>query len=168
MDETTKPAATPNQTTMQVDTGRTIIITRRFNARAATVFEAWTSAALVKRWWAPKSHGVSVVSCEADVRVGGRYRYVLRHSSGEIAFSGEYREVTPPTRLCYTQVFEPMADAGAVLVTLTLEEQAGKTLLVATEVYPSRQAREAALSSGMEHGMRETLDQLDELVASLR
>ena len=69
---TAKP--TPNQTTMQVDSERTIVITRSFDARAATVFEAWTSAALVKRWWAPKSHGVSVVSCEADVRVGGKYR----------------------------------------------------------------------------------------------
>lgn len=162
---TAKP--TPNQTTMQVDSERTIVITRSFDARAATVFEAWTSAALVKRWWAPKSHGVSVVSCEADVRVGGKYHYVLRHPGGDIAFSGEYREVTPPTRLVYTQVFEPMADAGAVVVTLTLEEHGGKTRMVATEVYPSREAREAALSSGMEHGMRETLEQLDELVASL-
>ena len=134
---------------------------------ALAVYEAWTNAELVARWWAPRSLGVSVVSCEADVRVGGKYRYVLQNRDGsEIAFSGEYTELTPYSRIVYTQVFEGYP-GPAMTITITLEEHGGKTRLVAHEVYPSAEARDAALGSGMEHGMRETMDQLDELVASL-
>lgn len=108
------------------------------------------------------------MGCEADVRVGGSYRYVLRGDGGaDLGFSGTYTEVTPHSRLVYTQVFEPIAHAGAVIVTVTFAERDGKTDLVAHELYPSTEARAGALASGMEHGMRETLDQLDELVASL-
>jgi uncharacterized protein YndB with AHSA1/START domain len=160
---------TKNETSMELQGDRIVVITRRFNGPARIVFDAWTKPEFVKRWWAPASHCVAVVSCEADVRVGGRYRYALKQSEGEeFAFSGEYREVTPHSRLVYTQLFEPMAEAGAVVVTITLKEERGKTLLVAHEAYPSAEARDAALASGMEHGMRETMDQLDELVASLR
>jgi uncharacterized protein YndB with AHSA1/START domain len=158
-----------NQTTMELKADRELVITRTFNAPARIVFDAWTKAELVKRWWAPKSHGVSIAECNADVRVGGSYRYVLRPKEGDdIAFSGKYTEITPHSRLVYTQFFEPMRDAGAVIVTITFEEQGAKTRLVSHELYPSKEAREAALGSGMEHGMRETMDQLDELVASLR
>lgn len=158
-----------NTTSMALEADRAIVISRTFNGPARIVFDAWTRPELVKRWWAPKSHGVSVVGCDADVRVGGSYRYVLQRDTGdEFAFSGKYTEVTPHTRLVYTSVFEPMADAGAVIVTVTFEERDGKTHLVSHELYPSPEAREAALASGMEHGMRETMDQLDELVASLR
>jgi uncharacterized protein YndB with AHSA1/START domain len=109
------------------------------------------------------------VGCDADVRVGGKYRYVLRRDAGDaFGFSGKYIEVTPHSRLVYTQVFEPMADAGEVIITVTFDERDGKTRLVAHELYPSQAARDAALASGMEHGMRETMDQLDELVVSLR
>jgi uncharacterized protein YndB with AHSA1/START domain len=157
-----------NQTSMELVSDREIVIARTFNGPARIVFDAWTRPELVRRWWAPKSHGVSVAECDADVRVGGKYRYVLRRDTGdEFAFSGEYREVTPHTRLVYTQIFEPYAEAGAVMVTVTFEERGGKTHLVSNEIYPSAEAREAALSAGMEHGMRETMDQLDELVASL-
>jgi uncharacterized protein YndB with AHSA1/START domain len=157
-----------NQTTMELESERTIVITRTFNGPARIVFDAWTRPELVKRWWAPKSLGASIASCDADVRVGGNYRYVLRLDTGdEMAFSGTYTEVTPHSRLVYTQVFEPMQDAGAVIVTVTFDERDGKTHLVAHELYPSQEVREAALASGMEHGMRETMDQLDELVASL-
>jgi uncharacterized protein YndB with AHSA1/START domain len=157
-----------NVTTMKLNAERELVISRTFNAPPRIVFEAWTRADFVKRWWAPKSHGVTIASCEADVRKGGKYRYVLRQASGEeLGFSGVYTEVTPYSRLVYTQFFEPMADAGAVVITVTLEEQRGKTRLVAHEVYPSNEAREGALAAGMEHGMRETMDQLDELVASL-
>jgi uncharacterized protein YndB with AHSA1/START domain len=157
-----------NQTTMELRSDREIVITRTFDGPARIVFDAWTRPELVRRWWAPKSHGVSLSSCDADVRPGGTYRYVLSREGGEeIAFSGKYTEVTPPARLVYTQVFEPMAGAGEVVVTVTFEERDGKTHLVAHEVYPSAEVREAALASGMEHGMRETMDQLDELIASL-
>jgi uncharacterized protein YndB with AHSA1/START domain len=121
----------------------------------------------VRRWWAPRSHGVEITECRADVRVGGEYRYVLGRGAEVIGFSGVYREVTPHTRLAYTQLFEPMAAAGAVAVTVTFEEAAGRTRVSSHEVYPSAMAREAAISAGMEHGMRESMDQLDELVASL-
>jgi uncharacterized protein YndB with AHSA1/START domain len=157
-----------NETTVELQSDRELIITRCFDAPVRMVFEAWTSAELVRRWWAPRSHGVTMAGCEADVRVGGKYRYVLRNSEGgEIAFSGEYREIQPPTRLVYTQVFEPMAGAGAVVVTVTFEETGGKTRMISHERYPSKQARDGALASGMEHGLRETLDQLEELVAAL-
>jgi uncharacterized protein YndB with AHSA1/START domain len=158
-----------NQTSMDITSDRELVIARTFNGPARIVFDAWTRAELVKRWWAPKSHGVSIVSCEADVREGGSYRYVMRHHEhGDIAFSGKYIEVTPYSRLVYTQFFEPMMDAGAVIVTITLEEKNGKTHLRSHELYPSKEALETTLASGMEHGMRETMDQLEELVASLR
>ncbi len=157
-----------NHTTMELKSDREIVIARTFNGPARLVFDAWTKPELVKRWWAPKSRGVSVVGCDADVRVGGNYRYVLRRDTGdEFGFSGNYTEVTPHSRLVYTQCFEPIPDAEAI-ITVTFDEQDGKTRLVAHELYPSKEAREGALASGMEQGMRETMDQLEKLVASLR
>jgi uncharacterized protein YndB with AHSA1/START domain len=159
--------ATKNQTTVERKSDRELLITRMFNGPARIVFDAWTKAELVARWWAPKSRGVSVVSCNADVRVGGRWRYVLRHSgTEEIAFSGEYLEVKPHTRLAYTSIFEAFPDSPST-VAVTFEERDGKTLLVAHETYSSKEALDAAIATGMEGGMRETMDQLDELVASL-
>jgi uncharacterized protein YndB with AHSA1/START domain len=158
-----------NKTSMELKGDREIVITRTFNGPAKIVFDAWTKPELVRRWWAPKSRGVSIASCDAEIRVGGTYRYVLRLDSGdEFAFSGKYTEVTPSSRLVYTQVFEPQAEAGEAIVTVTFEERDGKTYLVSHEQYPSAEWREAALGSGMEHGMREAMDQLEELVASLR
>lgn len=152
---------------MELESDRTIVISRKFNAPARIVFDAWTRADLVKRWWAPRALGVTMASCEADVRVGGGYRYVLSNPDGsEAAFSGRYTEITPPSRLVYTQVFEPMAEAGSVTVTVTFDERDGKTHMVSRELYPSKEVREAVLASGMEHGMRETMDQLDALVSS--
>lgn len=161
--------AAMNQTTMELRSDRELIITRVFNGPARLVFEAYTRPEHVRRWWAPRSHGVSVVACEADVRVGGRYRYVLRKNSGgpDIAFSGIYTEVTAPTRVVFTSVFEPMADAGAVVCTVTFTERDGRTEMVSYEVYPSKEARDATIASGMEHGMREAMDQLEDLIASL-
>ncbi|MCA9727428.1 MAG: SRPBCC family protein [Candidatus Eisenbacteria bacterium] len=151
---------------MEMRSDREIVISRTFRAPARILFDAWTRADLVSRWWAPKSHGVEIAHCEADVRVGGKYRYVLRKGDDEFAFSGTYSEVTPPTRLVYSHVFEAFPDSP-VTVTVTFEELDGETRLVAHEVYPSKEALAGALSSGMEHGMRETMDQLDALVAVL-
>jgi uncharacterized protein YndB with AHSA1/START domain len=157
-----------NRTSMDIESDRALVISRTFNGPAQIVFDAWTQPELVKRWWAPKSHGVSVAVCDADIRVGGNYRYVLRRDTGEeFAFSGTYNEVTPYSRLVYTNVFEPMRSAGEVIVTVTFEERDGKTHLIAHELYPSKVVLERTLASGMEQGMRETMDQLDELVASL-
>lgn len=165
---TSSEPAPANRTSMEIVSDREIVIERTFNGPARIVFDAWTRPELVKRWWAPRSLGVSVVSIDADVRVGGGYRYVLLPAGGdEFAFSGTYTEITPHSRLVYTQVFEPMRDAGEMVITVTFDERDGTTRMVSREVYPSREARDAALESGMEHGMRETMDQLDELVASL-
>jgi uncharacterized protein YndB with AHSA1/START domain len=160
---------TQDRTTLERTSDRELVITRTFNGPARIVFDAWTNADLVRRWWAPRSRGVTMASCEADVRPGGKYRYVLRHDEGgEFAFSGQYSEVTPHTRLVYTQVFEPMAAHGEAIVTITFQERDAKTKLIAREVYPSKEVLDQTLASGMEGGMRETLDQLDALIASLR
>ncbi|MFT3924191.1 MAG: SRPBCC family protein [Myxococcales bacterium] len=157
-----------NETIMQLTSDREIVIERTFNAPPRLVFDAWTKPEFVKRWWAPKGLGVAMVSCEADVRVGGKYRYVIKPARFDaVAFSGEYSEITPYSRLVYTQFFEPMRNAGAVVVSVSFEDLGDRTHLISHELYPSKEAREAALSSGMEQGMRQTMDQLDELVASL-
>lgn len=162
-----------NQTTMELKGDREIVIARTFNGPACIVFDAWTTPELVERWWAPKTRHVGVVECEADVRPGGYYRYVLSLQNGHrFAFSGTYNEVTPPTRLVYTQIYEPTAAGAnphdpAVVITVTFDERDGKTHLVSRSLCPSKDVRDAIIASGMEHGMRETMDQLDELVASL-
>ncbi|MCY1035959.1 SRPBCC family protein [Corallococcus sp. BB11-1] len=153
-------------TVLEVKSDREVLISRTFRAPPRIVFDAWTRPEFVRRWWAPRSC-VEVVDIQADVRVGGAYRYQTRHDGRDTTFYGTYSEVTPHTRLAYTQIFDMFPDA-AVLVTITFEERDGKTHLVSHEVYPSKEALEGALASGMEHGLRETMDQLDELVASLR
>jgi uncharacterized protein YndB with AHSA1/START domain len=155
-------------TTLERVSGRELAITRTFRAPAEIVFDAWTRPEFVKQWWAPESRGVTLVECDADLRVGGKYRYVLEHASeGLLAFSGEYLEFERPSRLVYTQRFEPVPGDPAV-VTVTFEERDGSTTLVAREVYPSKEILEGVLESGMEEGMRETLDQLAALLASQR
>jgi uncharacterized protein YndB with AHSA1/START domain len=155
-----------NPTSLKRTSDREIVITRTFRAPAQIVFDAWTRPEHVKRWWAPRSRGVTLVECDADLRPGGAYRYVLARGKQEhFAFSGKYLEITRPTRLVYTQSLEPMPDEA--VVTVTFEERDGSTTLVAHEVYPSKEVLDGVLASDMEHGMRETFDQLDELVASL-
>src|SRR5262245_21139338 len=172
--DATSEGTVMNQTTMALEGDREIVIKRTFNGPARIVFDAWTRPELVRRWWAPKSHRVSVTSCEADVRVGGTYRYVLRkHNEDQFAFSGQYREVTAPSRLVYTEIFEPTAaganpDDEGVVVTVTFDEHDGKTNLVSRSLCPSREVRDMIIASGMEHGMKESMDLLEELVASLR
>jgi uncharacterized protein YndB with AHSA1/START domain len=159
-----------SDTTLTKTSDRQIVITRTFRAPPRTVWEVWTNPRHVEKWWAPTSRDCTVSSAVADVKVGGTYRYVTRVSTGdEFAFVGKYVELTPPSRLVYTQIFEPMAEAGEAVVTVTFEERpGGTTFMRSTELYPSAEALEAALASGMESGMRETLDQLDALAASLR
>jgi uncharacterized protein YndB with AHSA1/START domain len=143
---------------------RELVVTRTFDAPARLVFEAWTSPELIKRWWAPKSSGLSLLSCEADVRVEGKYRFEFGHEGSKpmMAFFGKYIEVVPHARLVWTN---EESDDGAVS-TLTLEEQDGKTLLVMRELYPSQEALDRAVD-GMEGGMPETFAQLDELLVTL-
>ncbi len=141
-----------------------LVVTRTFNGPARLVFEAWTRPALFMRWWVPKSTGMSLLSCEMDVRAGGKYRLEFGHPASEqpIAFHGTYIEVTPHARLVWTN--EESAD-GAV-TTLTFEEKGGKTLLVFHELYRSKEALDASIE-GMEGGMPEQFEQLDELLATL-
>jgi uncharacterized protein YndB with AHSA1/START domain len=153
------------RTEMELVGDREIVITRTFRARAGVVFDAWTSAEHVRAWWAPASRGLTMAVCEAEVRPGGSYRYVLARNAERIAFSGRYIEVERPVRLVYTQRFEPMP--GEITITVTFAEREGSTTLTAREVYPSKQVRDAALATGMEEGMRETFELLAELVVKL-
>jgi len=143
---------------------RELVVTRTFDAPARIVFEAWTRPGLLKRWWVPKSCGMSLVSCEADVRVGGRYRFEFGHpeASHPMVFFGRYIEVTPPSRLVWTN---EESEDGAV-TTVTFEDKGGKTLLVLHERYPSKEALDASIA-GREGGMPEQFAQLDELLATL-
>jgi uncharacterized protein YndB with AHSA1/START domain len=159
-----EPTHMKDRTTVERRSERELVVTRRINGPARIVFEAFTKPELLKRWWVPKSSGLSLLSCEADVRVGGRYRLVFASEGPEpMAFYGRYLEVTPHSRLVWTN--DEAADGGAV-TTVTFEEEGGKTLLVMHDLYPSKEALDGVLA-GMEEGMRETLEQLDELVVTL-
>jgi uncharacterized protein YndB with AHSA1/START domain len=159
-----EPTLMNNRTTVERNSERELVVTRMFNAPPRIVFEAWTKPELLKRWWAPKSTGLSLLSCEADVRVGGKYRFEFGHeaASKPMVFFGRYIEVTPHSRLVWTN---DESDDVAV-TTVTFEEKGGKTLLVMHELHPSKEALDAALA-GMESGMPETFAQLDELLVTL-
>jgi uncharacterized protein YndB with AHSA1/START domain len=155
-----EPIPTKNPTTVERRSERELVVTRTINGPARIVFEAFTQPELFKRWWVPKSFDMSLLSCEMDVRVGGRYRLVFAPGN---EFYGRYLEVTPHSRLVWTN---DEGDEGGAVTTVTFEEKGGTTLLVMHDLYPSKEALDAVLS-GMDEGMRETLDQLDELVVSL-
>src|SRR5262245_50310027 len=158
-----EPTPMKNRTTVERKSERELVVTRTFNAPARIVFEAWTKPELFRRWWAPKSSGMSLLSCEMDVRVGGGYRVEFGHEASKaMAFFGRYVEVTPRSRLVWTN---EESDDGAV-TTVTFDEKGGKTLLVMHELYPSKEALDYAIA-GMEGGMPETFEQLDELLVTL-
>ena len=160
-----EPTPMKNRTTVERKSERELVVTRTINGPARIVFEAFTRPELFKRWWVPKSCGLSLLSCELDVRVGGTYRLVFSHDGSEpMAFFGRYIEVTPHSRLVWTN---DEGDEGGAVTTATFEERAGKTLLVLYDLYPSKEALDAAIASGSTGGMSETLDQLDELVVTL-
>ena len=155
-----------NITTVEKKSERELLVTRTFNAPARIVFEAWTKPELMKRWWVPKSMGMSLLACEMDVRVGGGYRLEFSHPDAPkpMEFFGKYLEVTPHSRLVWTN--EEGGDSGQV-TTVTFEEVGGKTLLVMHDLYPSKEALDEAIASGSTGGMNETFEQLDELLATL-
>src|SRR5881396_2631562 len=160
-----EPTSTKNRTTVERKSERELVVMRTINGPARIVFEAFTKPELFKRWWVPKSCGLSLLSCELDVRVGGTYRLVFSHSGSEpMAFFGKHIDVTPHSRLVWTN--EEGDDGGAV-TTVTFEEEGGKTLLVMHDLYPSKEALDAAIASGSTSGMSETLDQLDEFVVTV-
>ena len=152
-----------NRTTIERKSELELVVTRTFNGPARIVFEAWTKPELMKLWWAPKSSGVPLLSCEMDVRVGGGYRLEFGHDdANSMAFFGKYLEVEPPSRLVWTN--DESEDAA--LTTVTFEEREGQTLLVLHELYPSKEALDEAIL-GMEDGMPEQFEQLDALLATL-
>jgi uncharacterized protein YndB with AHSA1/START domain len=145
---------------------RELVVTRTFNAPARLLFEAWTKPELFKQWWVPKSIGMTLRSCEMDVRVGGGYRLEFGNDpSKPVAFFGKYLEVTPHSRLAWTN--DEGGEGGAV-TTVTFEEKGGQTVLVLHELYPTKEAADAGLASGSYDGMGETLDQLEEVLVTLR
>jgi uncharacterized protein YndB with AHSA1/START domain len=150
-----------NRTTVERKSERELVVTRTVNGPARIVFEAWTKPELFKRWWVPKSMGMLLRSCEMDVRVGGRYR--LEFEPEGMAFFGTYLDVTPHSRLVWTN--DEGGDGGPV-TTVTFEEKGGKTLLVLHELYPSKEALDAA-GTGAADAMGEMLAQLDELLVTL-
>ena len=162
-----EPNLMKNPTTVERTSERELAVTRTFSGPAHIVFEAWTKPDLLKRWWAPKSFGMSFVSCEADVRTGGTYRFVFSHVASEqpMAFFGRYIEVTPHSRIVWTNEESP----DGPLSTVTFEEKGDKTLLVLHELYPSKQALDDAIASGSTgtSGAGEQFEELDILLATL-
>ncbi|MBK1870169.1 SRPBCC family protein [Taklimakanibacter albus] len=151
-----------NRTTAERKSDRELVVTRTFDAPARIVYEAWTTPELFMRWWAPKSMGVPLLSCEMDVRAGGSYRLEFGHDASDaMAFFGKYLEATSPSRIVWTN--EEATDAP--ITTVTFEEKDGKTLLVLRELYPSKEALDEAI--GMEESMAEQFEQLDELLVTL-
>jgi len=157
------PSPMKHSTAVERKSDREVVVRRAFNAPARIVFEAWTTPELMKRWWVPRSMGMVLLSCEMDVRTGGSYRFVFAHEGSEAAFFGRYLEVTPPSRLAWTN---DEAGEGGSVTTVTFEEKDGKTLLVMTELYPSREALDAA-GTGAADATKETFGQLDELLIDL-
>jgi len=155
-----------NRTTVERKSESELVATRTFNAPARIVFQAWTTPELFRRWWVPKSFGLTLLSYEADVRVGGRYRLVFSHPAAPepMAFFGTYLDVTPHSRLVWTN--EEAGDAGQV-TTVTFEERGSQTVLVVHDLYPSKEALDEAIASGSTGALPETLEQLDELLVAL-
>ena len=164
MDATSDRELAPvkNRTTVGRKSERELVVTRTFNGPARLVFEAWTTPELFRQWWVPKSMGMDLLSCEMDVRVGGGYRLEFAQGDAQAAFFGTYQEVTPHSRLVWTN---EESDEVSV-TTVTFEEQDGKTLLVMHELYPSKEALDAA-GTGAADAMVETFAQLDELLVTL-
>jgi uncharacterized protein YndB with AHSA1/START domain len=144
-----------------------IRMTRLFDAPRQLVFEAMTKCEHVVQWWGRLGDGYSVPVCEIDFRPGGRWRFVNRHPKGEAAFYGEYREIAPPERVVFTEIYEPFPDAVSV-VTAELTEEGGRTRLTATIRYPSPQVQQMVLASGMSRGAGISYDRLEDLVAKLQ
>ena len=155
-----------NRTTVERRSDRELVVTRTFNGPARIVFQAWTTPELIKRWWMPKSIGIAFISCEIDARTGGGYRFVFSHPETKepMAFFGKYLEVTPPSRLVWTN---DEGGEGGAITTVTFEEKAGKTLVTLRDLHPSKQALDDTIASGATSGFDESFGQLDEVLVTL-
>jgi uncharacterized protein YndB with AHSA1/START domain len=161
--------STANKDSFQVSTPseQEIRMTRLFDAPRGLVFEAMTKPEHVKQWWGRLGEGYSVPVCEIDLRPGGKWRFVNRHPQGEAAFYGEYREITPPSRVVFTEIYEPFPESVSV-VTALLSDEGGKTRLTATVRYPSREVRDMVMGTGMANGAGISYDRLEDLVGALQ
>ena len=154
-----------NRTTSERKSDRELVVTRTINGPARLVYEAWTKPELFERWWVPKSYGMTLLSCELDVRVGGGYRLVFKADPEPIAFFGKYLEVVPSSRIVWTN---DEGGEGRVVSTVTFEEKGGKTLVVMRDLYASKEALDEAIASGSTgEASGETFDQLEDLLATL-
>ncbi len=152
------------RTTVQKTSEREVVVTRTFDAPARLVFEAWSKPELFRKWWVPRSMGMTLRSCEMDVRTGGKYRLVFGDDpANPMAFFGHYLEVVPDKRIVWTN--EESGDAASV-TTVTFEERDGKTLLVMSELYPTKEALDEA-GTGAQDALHETFAQLDEMLSEL-
>ena len=159
------PTANQDRTTVERTSERELVVTRTIDGPPPSVFEAWTDADLFRQWWVPKSLGVTLLSCEMDVRVGGTYRFVYQvDPTTTMAFFGRYLEVSPPSRLVWTN---EEGEGDAVVTTVTFDEDQGRTRLVVHDLYPSKAALDDAIASESTAGWPEMLDQLDELLLEL-
>lgn len=154
-----------SRTTVERTSDRELVATRTFDGPARIVFEAWTKPELIMRWWAPKSFGISFLSCEMDVRTGGSYRFVFGHAASEqpMAFFGRYIEVTPPSCLVWTNE----EDKDGAVTTATFAEKDSKTLVVVHDLYPSKDALDGAMASGSTGAWPEQFEELDDLLTTL-
>jgi len=161
--------AAANSSTFQVTTpsANEMVMTRLFNAPRRLVFDAMSKPEHVKRWWGNLGDGYSVPVCEIDLRVGGKWRFVNAHPQGEAVFYGVYREIDPPGRLVFTEIFEPFPGAESVVTSLLAEEN-GQTRLTAICAYPSQEVRDMVRATGMEKGAAASYDRLEDLVTELQ
>ena len=158
----TEPTPVKNRATVERTSERELVVTRTINGPARLVFKAWTTPELFRQWWVPKSLGMNLLSCDMDVRVGGTYRLQFAYGDEQAAFFGTYTEVAPHSRLAWTN--EEGDEAS--LTTVTFAETGGKTLVAMHELYPSKEALDAA-GTGAADAMGESFDQLDELLVTL-
>ena len=160
-------AANSDTFTVTTPSEREIRMTRLFNAPRHLVWEAMSKPEHIKRWWGCLGQGYSVPVCEVDLRPGGKWRFVNRHPKGEAEFYGEYREIVPPERIVFTEIFAPFPDAGS-LVTAVLTEENDKTRLTVTAQYPSLEVRDMVIGTGMAKGAAASYDRLEEVATELQ
>lgn len=155
-----------NRATVERRSERELVVSRTINGPAHLVFEAWTRPELFQRWWVPKSAPISLLACELDVRVGGKYRLMfgINGTDQQMEFFGRYLEVSPPARIVWTN---DEGDEGGAITTVTFEEKDGRTRVIVHDLYPSKEALEEAIASGSTEGMPEQLEALEALISSL-
>jgi uncharacterized protein YndB with AHSA1/START domain len=153
-----------NQTTAERKSDRELVVSRIINGPRSLVFEAWAKPELFRKWWVPKSAPITLVSCEMDVRTGGKYRLEFAAGAQNMAFFGQYLEVTPPSRIVWTN--EEGGEDTATITTVTLEEVKGTTLVTVHDLYPSKAALDEAIATGSSGAMPEQLEQLEQLLVN--